>query len=207
MVATRSSSSSVGSPAPVDPRFGHGSYIIKRPWISWFGRTFRVFAPDGSLALFVRHPVFRLRDEWKICADEAQTQPLVGVKAQRVIALNYRYDLTDLTSGEVIGGVRTKGLKSLIRDHIEIIDAEGRVIGHLIERGASILRRFLPFLTSRHEIEIGGKVVASVQQKFRFFIKEFHVDQAGLVFGDDDPRLVLVCALLAVVMESHREDG
>jgi len=101
--------------------------------------------------------------------------------------------------------VRTKELVTHPRLHR---DHRCRRAGHRPPHRAwrSLLRRLIPILTSRHEIEIGGRVVASVQQKFRFFIKEFHVDQAGLVFGDDDPRMVL-CVLLAVVMESHRENG
>lgn len=196
-------------PTPqVDPRFRQGNYIIKRPFLSFFERTFRVFAPDGSLALFVQHPLLKLRGEWRIYGDERKTEELVLVKARQVVAFNYVYDLTDLKTGEAIGGVRTLGVKSILRDKIEILDAAGTVIGHLIEKGASILRRILPFLPSKHDIEVGGQVVATVRQKFRFFIKEFRVDQTIVVFGDDlDPRLILTCALLALVNESNREGG
>ncbi len=209
MVSTSAPSRVPAASAAVpDSRFRHGQYVIKRPWLSWFERTFRVFAPDGSLALFVRHPILKLRGEWQIFGDEAQSQALVKVKAQQVVALNYVYDLTDETTGERIGAVRSKGLKSILRDQIEIMDASGQVIGHLIEKGAALLRRFIPLLTSKHDIEIGGHVVATVRQKFRFFIKEFHVDQTIVVLGDDvDPRLVLTCALLALVNESNREGG
>ena len=204
-VTSSPSSSRTGE---VDPRFRHATYKIKRPWFSFFERTFRVFAPDGSLALFVRHPIMKLRGEWQIFGDEQKTEALVNVKAQQIVAFNYVHDLTDLPTGTKIGGVRTTGLKSIVRDQIEILDAEGRVIGHLIEKGASILRRFFPFLTSKHDIEVNGQVVATVRQKFRFFIKEFHVDQTQVVFGDDlDPRLILTCALLAIVNESQREGG
>jgi len=197
-----------GPSAQVDARFRHATYMIKRPFFSWFERTFRVFAPDGSLALFVRHPIMKLRGEWQIFGDEKKTEPLVLVKAQQVIAFNYLYDLTDAKTGARIGSVRTKGIKSIVRDQIEIMNAEGTLIGHLIEKGAAILRRFFPFLTSKHDIEVGGQVVATVRQKFRFFVKEFHVDQTQVVFGDDlDPRLILTCALLALVNESNREGG
>lgn len=82
------------------------------------------------------------------------------------------------------------------------------VIGHLSGPGASLLRRFLPFLTSKHDIEVGGEVVATVRQKFRFFIKEFHVDQTKVIFGDDlDSRLIMTCALLATLSESQRARG
>ena len=45
-----------------------------------------------------------------------------------------------------------------------------------------------------------------MRQKFRFFIKESDFDQAIVGFGDDlDLRLILTCALLALVNESDRE--
>ena len=196
------------STALADVRFRQAKYVIKRPWISFFNRTFRVYGEDGALVLFVQHPIFKLRGEWQIFADEAKSESLVRVKAQQVIALNFMYDLTDLRTGDIIGSVRTKGLRSIVRDTIEILNPAGEVIGHLIEKGASILRRFFPWLTSKHDIEVGGEIVATVRQKFRFFIKEFHVDQTQVVFGDDlDPRLILTCALLAVVNESQRESS
>jgi hypothetical protein len=207
------STTSDPSPVPraasdVDPRFLHGTYKIKRPWFSWFERTFRVFAPDGSLALFVRHPVMRLRGEWQIFGDEQRTDALLTVKSQQIIAFNLVYDLTDAKTGAHVGSVRSKGLRSLIRDEIEIFAPDGRLIGHLREKGASILRRFFPWLTSKHDIEIGGQIVATVRQKFRFFVKEFDVDQPVVALGDDvDPRLVLACALLAVLNEARRENN
>jgi len=197
-----------GSHAHIDMRFQSPTYIIKRPWLSFFERTFRVFAPDGRLALMVKHPVFKMRDEWQIFGDEAKTEALVRVKSRQVIAINRVYDLHDAKTGEHLGAVRSKGLRSIIRDQIEILDRDDRVFGHLIEKGAALLRRFFPFLTSKHDVEIGGQVVASVKQKFRFFIKEFHVDQrVALLTEEVDPRLVLTCALLAVIHESHRERG
>ncbi|MFO0747382.1 MAG: hypothetical protein U1F43_17195 [Myxococcota bacterium] len=193
----------------VDPRFAHPSYVIKRPWFSWFERTFRVFSPEGTLALFVRHPIMKLRGEWQVFGDEAKTEALLRVKAQQVVALNYVYDITDAQTGAHVGGVRTKGLKSIIRDSMEILSPDGNVIGHVIEKGASLLRRFLPFLTSKHDIEIDGRVVATVRQKFRFFIKEFRVEVPPAADGAPaiDPRLVLTCALLALLNEAHREGG
>lgn len=215
MVTARSTAPVTGGNAgvpgypDVDPRFAHERYVIKRPWLSFFERTFRVFGPDGRLALFVRHPIMKLRSEWQIFGDEARTETLLKVKAQQVIALNFTHDITDAATGAHVGGVRTKGLKSIIRDSMEILSPEGTVIGHVIEKGASLLRRFLPFLTSKHDIEVGGQVVAEVRQKFRFFIKEFHVEVKTDARGDHpiDPRLVLTCALLALLNEAHREDG
>ena len=70
-------------------------YTIKRPWFSFFERTFRVFTNDGQLIMVVKHPVFKLREEFKVFADEAKTRPLLLVKSKQVIAINFSYDVSD----------------------------------------------------------------------------------------------------------------
>ncbi len=66
-----------------------------------------------------------------------------------------------------------------------------------------MLRRFFPFLTSKHAIFVGGGQVAFIKQRFRFFTKEFEVD---LEPSSLDPRFVLAVALLALMAEARRED-
>lgn len=178
-------------------------YKIKRPFWSFFERTFRVFTPDDQLIMMVKHPIFRLREEFMVYADEGKTQPLLRVKSRQMIAINFNYDVTDATTGELRGTVQKQGLKSIIRDRFTILDANGTEIGYAEEQGASLLRRFIPLLTSKHAIFIGGRQVAFIRQIFRFFIKEFEVDMAP---GEVDPQFVLAVALLALIAEARRED-
>ncbi len=108
----------------------------------------------------------------------------------------------------LLGSVEKRGLKSLIRDKFVLRDVHDNEIGHAEERGASILRRLFPFLTSKHEIVIGGKLVKSRScvTRFRFyFIKEFQ--QVDTEPSAIDPRFVLAVALLAVIAEVRREEG
>jgi uncharacterized protein YxjI len=178
-------------------------YVIKRSFWSVFGRVFRVLTADGRLMMFVKHPLLKLREEFVVYADEAQTRPLLKVKSRQVIAINLTYDVTDAETGQALGTVQKKGLRSLFRDRFTILDAFGMEIGHAEERGASILRRFFPFLTSRHAIFVGDQEAATIRQKFRFFTKEFAVD---LQPSPLDARFVLVVALLALMAEARRED-
>jgi uncharacterized protein YxjI len=180
------------------------SYTIKRPFWSFMERTFRVFTTDGQLIMFVRHPVLKLREEFIVYADEARTQPLLRIKAQQMIALNFKYDITDAATGQLLGTVQKQGLKSLIRDKFLILDPTGAEIGYAEEQGHSILRRFFPyFLMARHAIFARGQKVAEVRQIFRFFMREFAVDMQPM---EMDPRFVLAVALLALMADSRRED-
>src|SRR5262245_2916133 len=91
-------------------------YVIKRKFWSFFERIFRVWTADGQLIMYIKHPIFKLREEFMIYADEAQTRPLLKIKSKQVIAINFSYEITDATTGRVLGAVQKKGLKSIIRD-------------------------------------------------------------------------------------------
>lgn len=177
-------------------------YLIKRKFWSVFERTFRVFTGDGQLMMLVKHPVFRLREEFTVFADEAQTRPLLLVKSRQVMAINFCFDVVDASTGDFLGSVQKRGLRSLVRDKFVILDPAGNEIGYSEEQGASIVRRFIPLLTSKHAIFINGQQVAFIRQIFRFFTKEFEVT---VIPGTIDNRFVLACALLALISEARRE--
>jgi hypothetical protein len=99
--------------------------------------------------------------------------------------------------------VKGPDLSSIVRDKFIILDPMGTEIGYAEEQGASVLRRFFPFLTSKHAIFIDGNQVAYIKQRFRFFTKEFEVDLQPTQL---DPRFVLAVALLALMAEARRED-
>ena len=191
---------------PHKDRFAHQQYVIKRPFLSLLGRKYYVYAPDGSLILFLKHPLMKLRGEFTIYTDETETTPLLVVRARKVLALNMAHDVIDPNTGETTGSVRSRGLKSIFRDVWDILDANDQVIGLIEETGFALLRRFIKFLPGRHKIELHGELVATLRQTFRFFIKEEVLD---LTPGGDklDHRFAIACALLALMKESAREAG
>jgi uncharacterized protein YxjI len=179
-------------------------YRIKRRFWSLFERVFRVFTMDGQLIMLVKHPVFRFREEFTVFADEAQSRPILFIKSRQIIAINFAFEVTDVDTGQVLGSVQKRGLRSIVRDKFIVRDADGNEIGSVEEQGASILRRFFPILTSKHSVVLHGQQAAAIRQIFRFFTKEFEVDLAP---GVGDPRFVLACALLALIAEARREDN
>jgi uncharacterized protein YxjI len=179
-------------------------YTIKRKFWSFLERVFRVFTADGQLIMYVQHPVLKLREEFQVYADEAKTRPLLLVKSKQAIAINFSYEVTDAQTGQMLGAVQKKGLKSIIRDKFIILDPAGQEIGTAEEQGASIMRRIFRFLPGHHAIFVGGNKVASIDQKFRFFTKEFNVEMQP---SQLDPRFVLAVALLALMADARREDS
>ena len=179
--------------------FAHARYVIRRPFWTLFGRTFRVYDPNGQQVLFVRHPM-KWRDVVKFYSDDSETHPLLFVEARQAIAIKRTYDITG-EKGERLGTLRTRGFKSIVRDVWDLLDENEQPIGLLTEDGAALLRRFFPILRGRWHLEIGGTTIASVHQVFRFFVKEFVLE----VPTGTDPRLPLAAALLALMNEIVRE--
>ena len=193
-----------GSAGPHSDRFAYQQYVIKRPFLSFLGRKYYVYAPDGSLVVFLKHPLMKLRGEFTIYADDTETVPLLLVRARKVIALNMAHDVMDPNTGEKIGSIRSRGLRSIFRDVWDILDVNDQPIGLIEETGAAMLRRFIKFLPGRHKIELNGQLVATLRQTFRFFIKEQVLDLSP---GGDklDHRFAVACALLVLMKESARE--
>lgn len=191
------------APGQLEP-FAHASYTLIRPLFSW-RRIYRVFGADGGLSAFVEQPWFRLRTELVIYADEEQTQPILIVKNRRFAAVSMEHDLFDAQTGARLGVVRTRGFSSLFRDTWDILDADERPAGVMVEDGAYFWRRVFKFLPGRHRVELGGREVARITQVFHFFRREFELDL--LQVGDPiEPRFAIACALIAMMADLRREN-
>ncbi|NUP14400.1 MAG: hypothetical protein HOW73_50870 [Polyangiaceae bacterium] len=184
----------------------HPVLTVKRPFWSLLGRKFHVYAPDGQLVAFVKHPLLRLKQEFTIFADEAQTMPLLHIKGRQVIALNHNYDVFDAATGQMVGSIRRRGLKSIFRDTFELLDPNDQNVGLCEEEGAAFLRRLFPILLGKWKIELQGQLVGQIKQVFRFFVKEFTLDLSQNQ-NRIDPRFAIALAIFALMMESARESG
>jgi len=178
------------------------SFTITRPFFTLFGRSFRVTDERGELVYFVRHKVLSLKDEWSIFADEAMQVPLVRVKARQFVSLNVETDFTDAQTGARIGTVRNRGLRSIFRDTWDVLDGADQPVGVVTEDSNALLRRLIPLLLGHWHIEIAGRPAARLDQRFRFFIKEFHLTVEPQTV---DPRFAVGCACLALLREIHRD--
>ncbi|AGP40880.1 hypothetical protein BE04_47340, partial [Sorangium cellulosum] len=186
--------------------FAHPTYTIKRPFWSLLGRKFHVYAPDGTLVCFVKHPLLKLRQEFTLFADESESQPLLTIRSRQVVALNRCLDVLDARTGERVGTIRSRGLKSIVRDTWDILDPADQPVGLMQEDGAALLRRMFPLLVGKWHIELHQQEVAKVTQVFRFFVKEFTLD-LSMNQGRIDARFAIACALLALMAETARESG
>jgi uncharacterized protein YxjI len=82
-----------------------------------------VFDADGQLRFYVKQKAFKLKEAVSVFADQAQTQLLYTMQADRVIDWSARYRFRD-AAGNEIGSVKRQGMKSLWRSRYDIMQGE-----------------------------------------------------------------------------------
>ena len=92
-----------------------------------------------------------------------------------------------------------------MRDSWDILDDGDRVAGLMIEEGSYLLRRLLKLIPGHHSITVGAHEVAHLEQRFRWFTKEFDLT---LTAADViDPRFLVAASILAIQADVRREGG
>jgi hypothetical protein len=95
----------------------------------------RVVDATGRLVGYVKQRAFRLREDVTIFADEAQTQPLYNIKANRIIDIGATYSI-GTADGRALGAVRQRGMRTFWKATYDILDEAGNAIGLIHEKDA-----------------------------------------------------------------------
>ncbi len=163
----------------MNPIFQHPSYLLKRQAISLAGK-FRFYDPMGNLVMFSEQKMFKLREDIRVYSDESKTQEVLSIKARQIMDFSASYDVVDTAMNQKVGALRRKGLRSILRDEWEVLDANDNMIGLIFEDsiGLALLRRFLlgSWLPQNYDITLGQTRVGDLRQNFNLFRYELNLD-------------------------------
>ena len=182
--------------------FDVSSYTIRRKFFKVLGASFQIFDEQEQLIAFCKQKAFKLREDIRIFEDEAQTQPLLTIQARQAIDFSACYDIVDAATGAKVGAARRKGLKSILRDSWEILDANDSVIDKLQEDSAAkaLARRFLTNLIPQ-TFHLGSGVM--FKQRFNPLVFKMDV---RLKDANIDRRLILGVACLVAAIEGRQSN-
>jgi hypothetical protein len=190
--------------SPQSLALSHPNYVVKRSFWAILGRVTRVFAPDGSLAVYIKAKAFTFKSEMTLYADEGETQPMIKMKARQAIGFKINHDVFDPQTQQRLCSVRNRGI-GFFKDAWDVLDANDQVIGEMLEGDGAFLRRLFPILRNgKWDISIGGHTCARIREVWRFFAKEYTLD-VSMNDGRLDPRVAMACTVLALNRESARE--
>lgn len=193
-----------------DP-FQHASYTVHRQMLKLFGGVFRVFDPYGQLALYADMKAFKLKEDITLFADENKTQAVLTIKARSIIDFSAAYDVTDPATGQKIGALKRKGLKSMLKDEWIILDEVDNEVGYIREDSMllAIIRRvvgeFVPIaIPQNFKGELKGTPVLEYKQNFNPFAHKLMLDFSSDIQNLLDKRIGVAAAILMMAVEGKQ---
>jgi len=188
--------------------FQFPNYLLRRQAIALTGK-FRFYDPAGRLVMFSEQKMFRLREDIRVYGDEGKNQEVLSIKARQILDFSAAYDVVDTEMNQKVGVLRRKGLRSILRDEWEVLDANDRLIGKLFEDSVpmALLRRFLlgSWLPQNYDITVGDTRVADLKQRFNPFRYELDLDFRMDTTNRLDRRLGIAAAILLAAVEGKQK--
>lgn len=191
----------------IDDRFAGSQYLVQKKFFKLLGGEFRIFDSQGRLVLFSRMKAFKLREDIRVYADESMSTEVLAIHARQIFDISATYDVIDSSANTIIGSLRRKGMKSILRDEWLILDENEREIGTIKEdsMGLALVRRFLTNLVPQtYHAEIGGSQVCVYKQNFNPFTLKFQVSFDANYGHLYDRRIALAAAILLGAIEGRQ---
>ncbi len=186
--------------------FQHREYLFRRKVFTFLGAAFHIYDESGNVVFYSRQKPFRLREDFRVYADESMKQEILTIKTPHVFDIWATYNVEDPATGEKVGSIKRKALKSIIRDEWVLSSPDGREIGKLIEKSllGALASRWINLIPQRFMITAGTQEVAEIKQHFNPFILRYTmkviVPQSVI-----DPRLLIAAGILLSGVERRQK--
>lgn len=170
----------------------------------------------GNTIAYVRQKMFKFKEAVMVYAEESKTNLLYKIEADRIIDFNASYEFTN-ASGEVLGSVGRKGMKSLWKANYQIFDSEKKPEYNIREENPwtkvfdalfaeiPIAGMFTGYVFNpKFLIETpDGTTIARISKEASFFGRKFKLEQLGELKAGDSERLLL-SLMMMLLLERRR---
>jgi uncharacterized protein YxjI len=190
----------------VNPAFQHREYLFRRKVFKLFGGAFHVYDTNGNVVFYSKQKAFKLKEDFRIYSDESMSQELLSITTPHILDIGATYNIRDATTGEAVGALRRKGLKSIITDEWVILSKEGQEIGIVAETSmiTALLSRFIGLIPQTYVVRANGQEVAEIKQHFNPFVLKYTMTISDVGFSID-PRLLIATGILLAGIEGRQK--
>lgn len=171
---------------------------------------------NGNLLGYVKQKLLKLKEDINVFTDESQTTVLYNIKADRVIDFSARYTFRDGT-GNVIGAIKRKGMRSIWKANYEISDAHDQHILNINEENGwvkvvdslvgelPVIGMFTGYLFNPSYImsRTDGTPIARLAKQPAFFEGKFQITTQAQISAEEEVR-VLLSFLTMTLLERAR---
>ena len=135
---------------------------------------------NGQLYGFCEQKRFRIKEDIRLYDDENQNNEWLVIKQRNLVDAWGGFDIFDPKAGLLLGTVRRKFWKSILRTKWQVLDPNGNDIGMLLEdsMAQAIARRvFLGILPKKYTLHtMGNDNPITMRQKFNPIIRKLVVN-------------------------------
>lgn len=171
---------------------------------------------NGNLIGYVKQKLLKLKEDINVFADEGQTQHLFNIKADRIIDFSAKYNFTS-ASGQSLGSISRKGMRSIFKAHYMIFDENGNQTMEIHEENGwvkvvdallgeiPLLGMFTGYFFNPSYIvsRMDGAQVARLKKQPAFFEGVFQLEPLTQM-GDDEETKVMLSVLTMTLLERAR---
>jgi uncharacterized protein YxjI len=190
-------------------------YTIRKKFFSFPHTNFHVYDDMENVVLYSRMKAFKLKEDIRIYSGEDMAHEVLTIRARSVFDFGATYDIFDPNTGENVGALRRRALKSMLRDEWVILAPDGREIGMIQEdsMGLAVTRRalsaLLPLLAQAVPQSFSGTVNGQPVFVFRRhmnpFVLKMDLDFTPDLHGVLDRRLGFAAGLLMSAIEGRQD--
>lgn len=161
---------------------------------------------NDQLCFYVHQKGFKLKEDIRVFRDEQMTREVLSIQARKVMDFSGAYDVIDSATGQRIGVLKRRGLKSIAQDTWDVCDANDAPFAliqedHLI---VALLRRFFNFIPQNYDMLIGGQRVMDLAQNFNPFTYHLVMDFTWDKQNQVDRRLGIAAGILLAAIEGRQ---
>jgi uncharacterized protein YxjI len=180
-----------------------------------FASQMSVRDANDHLVFYVKQKLFKLKEAITVFADEAQTQPLYTMNADRILDISARYNFADM-AGNHLGAVKRQGMRSLWKAHYDILDHDTPIMTINEEKGwvkvvdalvgeVPILGMFTGYMFHPAYLvtRLDGTVVMRLEKKPAFLEGKFDIE-SKMPLEPREEQMVLLSLLMMVILERGR---
>lgn len=181
-------------------------YLFRKKVLKIFGGAFHVYDDLGQCVFFSEQKAFKLKEDFRIYADETKTKELLNIKTPQILDIGATYTVMDSTTGEAVGALKRHGLKSILKDEWTLMDTGGQELGKLKESSTfgAIASRVIKLIPQNYAVSTtAGAQVATIKQHFNPFVLKYtmSIPESPAI----DPRLLIAAGILMCSIEGRQK--
>ncbi|MBW3636810.1 MAG: hypothetical protein KY445_10165 [Armatimonadetes bacterium] len=192
------------------PQLAGARFVLRRKILKLIGAAFYVHDANDAVVLYADQKAFKLKEDIRVYSGEDKTVEVLRIAARSIMDFSAAYDVYDSASNQKLGVLRRKGMKSIVRDEWQILDAQDREMG-LIQEDSTVLalmRRFIEFIAllvpQKYSITVGNRPVGQFTHVLNPFSSKIEADFSPDTSGVLDRRLALAAGVLMCAIEGKQ---